>query len=80
MQVAFMPTSFKVELDMTQECLSDISVLVINVYEVINKMFNLIEVREKLGFKKSMKIYLKAALISSVMKNVLENLQGEWVR
>lgn len=43
-------------------------------------MFNLIEVREKLGFKKSMKIYLKAALISSVMKNVLENLQGEWVR
>lgn len=80
MQVAFKPTSFKVELDMTQECLSDISVLVINVYEVINKMFNLIEVREKLGFKKSMKIYLKAALISSVMKNVLENLQGEWVR
>lgn len=40
MQAAFMPTSFKVELDMTQECLSDISVLVINVYEVINKMFN----------------------------------------
>lgn len=27
-----------------------------------------------------MKIYLKAALISSVMKNVIENLQGEWVR
>lgn len=75
-----MPTSFKVELDMTQECLSDISVLVINVYEVINKMFNSIEVREKLGFKKRMKIYLKAALISSVMKNVLENLQGEQVR
>lgn len=75
-----MPTSFKVELDKTQECLPDISVLVINVYEVINKMFNLIEVREKLGFKKSMKIYLKAAFISSVMKNVLENLQGEWVR
>lgn len=40
-------------------------------------MFNSIEVREKLGFKKRMKIYLKDALISSVMKNVLENLQGE---
>lgn len=32
--------SFKVELDKIQECLFDIFVFVINVYEVINKMFN----------------------------------------